>query len=57
MSNEPTKGVVKLSLNPKIGFECTCTKKDFPHKGVPSCFLGALVLFKSSRASMTMPTS
>ena len=57
MSNKPTKGIVKLSLNPEIGFGCTCAKKDFPHKGVPSCFIGAMVLFKSSSTSMTMLTS
>ena len=29
MPNKLTKGVVKLSLNLKIGFRCTCAKK-FP---------------------------
>ena len=57
MPNKLTKGVAKLSLNPEIGFECTCARKDFPHKDVPSCSLGAMVLFKSSSASMAMPTS
>ena len=55
--NKPTKGVVKLSLNPEIGFGCRCTKKYFPHKGVPIFFLEAIVIFKSSSASMTLPTS
>ena len=48
MSNKPTKGVIKSSLNSEIGFGCTLAKKYFPHKGVPSCFLGGMTLFKSS---------
>ena len=39
MPNKPTKGPAKLSLNPEIGFGCTCIRKDFPHKGDPSCSL------------------
>ena len=57
MSNKPTKGITKLSLNPKIGFWCTCIRKDFLHKDVPSCSLGVMVFFKSSSGSMTMTTS
>ena len=55
MPNKPIKGATTLSLNLENGFGCTCSRKDFPHKGDPSCSLGAMVLFKSSSASMTMP--
>ena len=54
-AKQANKGITKLSLNPEIGFGCTCARKDFPHKGNPSCSLGVMVLFKSSRASITMP--
>ena len=54
---QANKGIAKLSLNPEIGFGCTCARKYFPHKGNPSCSLGAMVLFKSSSASITMPTN
>ena len=40
-AKQATKGVAKLSLNPKIGFGSKCARKDFPHKGDPSCSLGA----------------
>ena len=52
MPNKPTKGIAKLSLNLEIGFGCTCARKDFPQKGDPCYSQGAMVLFKSSSASI-----